>query len=175
MHKNKNKGFTLIELLVVIAIIGMLAATVLTSLGAARSKGRDAKRISDLQNIQLALTMYADDNLGQVPPTLATLNGSKYMSVLPSDPANNTYTYTAYASNTNNTKCTRFKMSVTLENGSPALQSSSLESWTPGTGWVVCAGSAEHASWLGLPTGTDANPAKCLTGDTGIACYTLIN
>lgn len=55
-------GFTLIELLVVIAIIGLLASTVLASLDTVRAKARDAKRISDLNQIRLALELYFADN-----------------------------------------------------------------------------------------------------------------
>lgn len=55
-----SKGFTLIELLVVIAIISLLSSVVLASLNSARAKARDAKRMSDLHNIQLALEMYYD-------------------------------------------------------------------------------------------------------------------
>jgi prepilin-type N-terminal cleavage/methylation domain-containing protein len=58
----RNKGFTLIELLVVIAIIGILSSVVLASLNSARSKSRDAKRMSDVKQIQLALELYYDQN-----------------------------------------------------------------------------------------------------------------
>jgi len=57
-RKNYSAGFTLIELLVVIAIIGILSSVVLASLNSARTKGRDARRMSDLHNIQLALELY---------------------------------------------------------------------------------------------------------------------
>ena len=56
----KNQGFTLIELLVVIAIIGVLASVVLASLNTARKKSRDARRIADIKQIQLALELYFD-------------------------------------------------------------------------------------------------------------------
>jgi type II secretion system protein G len=61
MKKQLNTGFTLIELLVVIAIIGILASVILASLNTARSKARDSKRISDLQELQKALEMYYFD------------------------------------------------------------------------------------------------------------------
>ncbi len=60
--KNRTKGFTLIELLVVIAIIGILSSVVLASLSTARQKSRDAKRISDLGQLQLALELSFDAN-----------------------------------------------------------------------------------------------------------------
>lgn len=58
--KNTKKGFTLIELLVVIAIIGILSSIVLASLTTAREKARDARRISDIGQIKLALELYFD-------------------------------------------------------------------------------------------------------------------
>ena len=58
--KIKKAGFTLIELLVVIAIIGLLSSIVLVSLNSARAKARDARRISDFKQIQLALELFYD-------------------------------------------------------------------------------------------------------------------
>ena len=59
--KSKS-GFTLIELLVVIAIIGILSSVVLASLNTARAKARDARRVTDLKQLQIALELYFDTN-----------------------------------------------------------------------------------------------------------------
>jgi len=95
-----KKGFTLIELLVVIAIIGILSATVVTSLASAQEKARDAKRISDVRELQQALDIYQIKN-GKYPITNWTCSyeGSwqtsplavgleAYMPNLPVDPVN---------------------------------------------------------------------------------------
>ncbi|MFH1956497.1 MAG: type II secretion system protein [Patescibacteria group bacterium] len=58
--KNKNLGFTLIELLVVVAIIGLISSIVFASLSMARKKSRDARRLSDMKQIQTALEFYYD-------------------------------------------------------------------------------------------------------------------
>ena len=63
----KNQAFTLIELLVVIAIIGLLAMIVLVSLNSARVRARDARRLSDLHQMSLAMEMYYDLNSSAYP------------------------------------------------------------------------------------------------------------
>jgi prepilin-type N-terminal cleavage/methylation domain-containing protein len=106
-----NTGFTLIELLVVIAIIGLIASVILVSLTAARGKGRDARRISDIKTLHTALALYyadhgrypasggADDWPGPGPLWSASNDSDSwgalatelapYLSTLPKDPVQN--------------------------------------------------------------------------------------
>lgn len=57
MKRSQSKGFTLIELLVVIAIIGLLSTLAVVALNSARQRSRDAKRVSDIRQIQTALEL----------------------------------------------------------------------------------------------------------------------
>ena len=76
--KKTQKGFTLIELLVVIAIIGILSSVVLASLSTARQKSRDAKRISDIGQVQLALELFFDakQSYPSTTPNICTATGN---------------------------------------------------------------------------------------------------
>ncbi|MDD5031955.1 MAG: type II secretion system protein [Patescibacteria group bacterium] len=88
----KQRGFTLIELLVVIAIIGLLSTLAVVALNNARQKSRDAKRVSDIKQVQTALELYYND-ANSYPAALTwstgsiAYSGTTYMSVLPSNPS----------------------------------------------------------------------------------------
>ena len=58
MRDFNRKGFTLIEILIVVAIIAILASIVLVGLGPSQQAGRDARRLSDLREVQTGLELY---------------------------------------------------------------------------------------------------------------------
>ncbi len=133
MHKysiKHLKGFTLIELLVAISIISLIASMVFSAVRSARIKARDARRISDFHQVQIALENYYNSN-NQYPPasgamwyqywqSLATPLAS-YLPVLPQDPLFNgtsdANTYYYYRCNNNQ----NYRILVQLETSNPVL------------------------------------------------------
>lgn len=61
------RGFTLIELLVVIAVTAILAALLLPALGRARSSARSIQCLSQMRQLGLAVTLYAEDHGDEFP------------------------------------------------------------------------------------------------------------
>jgi len=108
MRSSSKKGFTLIELLVVMAIISLLSSIVSASLSNARSKARDAVRLSDIRQISTALELYYSDwgsypsgqflSIQTSPDSASVWGGSgsaistalaPYLKKIPTDPRNN--------------------------------------------------------------------------------------
>jgi prepilin-type N-terminal cleavage/methylation domain-containing protein len=160
MNKNKSqKGFTLIELLVVIAIIGILSSVVLASLNSARKKSRDARRIADLKQVQLALEMYFDANSNYPAAAdwtaLGTALAPTYIPTIPKDPLNTgNYVY-QYSGLGSGTSCTSYHLGTLLEESSnPALNSDA-----DAAAGTACTGSAADFEGGGSPdTKYDVKP-----------------
>ena len=137
-HKTRSSttnphGFTLIELLVVMVIIGLLSGLILPNLMSARERARDARRKSDLEQLQRALELYKMD---QKPPAYPaggdpfqpvacdaswqSTEGNVYMSRFPCDPkmaAGNNWRYVLIIPRVTGDNLT-YKLVACLENKS---------------------------------------------------------
>jgi general secretion pathway protein G len=93
INKIKNsKGFTLFELLVSISIIAILTAVAVVSFGGMNKKTRDARRISDVEKIRVALESYKQVN-GMYPAVISNLVTAKFLDKEPTDPKNTSTKY----------------------------------------------------------------------------------
>ena len=136
--QKSTKGFTLVELMVTVSIIAILTAIVVANLSQARAKSRDAKRVSDVNQIQLALTLFFDrcNSYPNIPLTstydatkvsnfLAYSTGcpsgvtfSTFLSKFPTDPTSGvSYLYAV----DDLTTPTDYYVGATLETSSSAL------------------------------------------------------
>jgi len=67
--RESRRGFTLVEMLVVVAIIGVLAAILIPTIGAARRHVKEGLTRTELSYLQAALVEYYTD-WGEYPPDL---------------------------------------------------------------------------------------------------------
>lgn len=145
---NLKSSFTLIELLIVIAILGIIAAFISINFLTALRKGRDARRKSDMEQIQRGIELYYEDqksypkfniflnsnyalcqtNIYASCPTSPKEN--TYMEKIPADPlTSQTYAY-AYPADGSN-----YKLYACLENTQQIL-SYAAGTVTPPAGWT---------------------------------------
>jgi type II secretory pathway pseudopilin PulG len=120
--------------LVVIAIIALLASIILASLNTARIRSRDAKRVADIKQIQLALEVYYNDN-SLYPANIYAASGGispNYLPTVPTDPnyaissatcstaptTAGCYLYSGLVPSGGGTTCAAFHLGATLEQSS---------------------------------------------------------
>jgi prepilin-type N-terminal cleavage/methylation domain-containing protein len=72
IYFRRTTGFTLIEVLVVISIIAILALGILSVLYNARIESRDLARVSDIQQLKLAVKLYKEAN-GRYPTSASVV------------------------------------------------------------------------------------------------------
>ena len=156
----------MIELLVVIAIIGILASVVLASLNTARRKSRDARRLADIKQIQVALELYFDAKDGQYPAVLDDLAGvdacgtaSKCMSIVPKPPAGagqDDYTYASFGAAADD--CTSYHIGAVLEESTnQALPGADAAA----SSLTQCTGSAADFNGVGTDCAGTAGTEAC--------------
>lgn len=99
--KKYTRGFTLIELLVVIAIIGILSSVVLVSLNSARTKGKDVRVVTAIQQIRTQIEAdYNGSNYSGSFTGANTLSTSGNYDTLVDDITANSGTFTAVTTGT---------------------------------------------------------------------------
>jgi prepilin-type N-terminal cleavage/methylation domain-containing protein len=165
-NKDSRKGFSLVELMIVIGIIAVLSAVVLGSIGSSRAKARDARRKSDLVNIQVALRIYREEN-GSYPVTpgvwwgLSDNGGNRtvsgvnayvpgltptYISVLPADPKGVTSGWSGYLYTSNGTNY-KFLSHFDGPESFPSVGQPFYDPVRPTTAWMVCSGEPACSNW----------------------------
>jgi prepilin-type N-terminal cleavage/methylation domain-containing protein len=147
--QRKKSGFTLIELLVVIAIITILLSIILAAVATARQNTREKKRISDLGNIEFALTIYKEGNAQHAYPVYTSetllgvgsqttgLNGDlrPLNGTVPMDPLDGTIDYGYYYDSSFN--CTAANQAVIYAKNMEQSKNSNFSTVCTGTNTIT--------------------------------------
>lgn len=137
-NRSAKGGFTLLELLIVIAIIAILSVVLIFALNPAETlrKSRDVQRISDLNTMKTALTLYA------TATTSPDLDGQVFNTFcLSSTPTPNLVAKIGYSINNADVACTTNPSEGTdVTAGSTfaadSCQYASASAAVDGTGWI---------------------------------------
>ncbi len=123
--------------MVAIAIIALLTAIIMTNFSSSKTRARDSQRISDLAQIQLALSLFYDrcnqfptsisnpptNDIGKNCPSGITLGS--YIGKIPTQPSTDT-TYGYVIDNT--TSPTDYVLHAQLESANPSATANGLTS-----------------------------------------------
>jgi len=187
MEQATKRGFTLVELLVTISVIGILSSIVYANLGGTSGTGHDAKRKSDLRNMQSAIEQYKNkkgvypsegcvvgsDGFSGENDCLAYISGlaPEFISVLPHDPKR--LTNVGYAYTTNSAGTVYKLMAVGTVESETVTSDSEFKSCDtsgicPTSGSGVCSPSnsryqKSYAVWGGYADGADDAAVKTNT------------
>src|SRR5580698_9295036 len=74
--KKKDQGFTIVELLIVIVVIGILALLVITTYSGIQAKARNAKRQTDIQDLQTQIEAFFSQS--GYYPSLTDMNSASW-------------------------------------------------------------------------------------------------
>ncbi len=145
-----NKSFTLIELLIVIFILGILSSIFSINFVTSLKKGRDARRKTDLEQIQRALEMYYEDKKQYPTFNIFSYDNNAlcetkidsecgdektYMQKIPNDPiSGKSYEYQSNG--------TEYRLYACLENNQQILPYDSLS----GSPTITCATQCQKKS-----------------------------
>ncbi len=171
--QQRQKGFTLIELLVVIAILGLLATIVAVSLTSARARARDARRVSDIRQIELALELYYaahQEYPTSTPYTKLRNEGFLNMSADPADPKTGiAYCYASGAVSGTATHPTQYyHIGTELENSDSDMlcQDRDYNSASSSVAFTTQAGT--DAAWCGTTGFNGGGTGTCAEGSNPI-------
>lgn len=96
VRRADNRGFTLIELMAVVAILAVLVAVAVPKFIGALLHAKNAKAISEISTINLAVQQYRVAHSGKLPAAMADLV-PEYLTVALVDPWGVPYTYNNFA------------------------------------------------------------------------------